>query len=315
MPPSLISHSKPYGIMKIIKSTKTSRAFYFDSLYEVLNATPPEGRAEYSSEKTDFDFYGVPFSTYRDVIFADKKDRSLSQRKAQFDSEVTVLHAPHLNEGVSLATAEYGDEVWDMVSFIQGEDDCMLNMQFNTQSTPHVRLLFDISATCNIEEDQIRDRARAMLSLVTALNDAGTSVTLDVCMCTKFNARPKDGKRDVTFRNAYIVNVIDSRSAIDMRKIFYVLGCREGVRRLAFTMQDIAWKEVDSMHTSSGITESSREFYQLTRGSGDAEWTDHIDLGHLYDIVENTTLRGSKASGREIGSRLINKARDMGLIA
>lgn len=294
--------------MQILQSTKTSRVYYFDSLYDAVNRKTPQefydagGDPEGTKESY---FHGVPLDTYKSVIFANKQCEDLRKRKAEFDSEMITLDAPSLTDGVTLGTQEYGDEVWDMVSFIQGEDECMLDMRFDVAATPHVRLLFDISATVGVEESAMIARAKAFLALVDALHKSGTAVTLDVAFASCYITRKR-------YNAVHIVNVLKSTEQVDMRKMFYILGCREGLRRMMFKIQETCYHETDKMLKDAKLKDT--DAYWQGRGQGNKEWMSDVNLSDRYDMSVCTTMTRNN-HGDEMAAHLINRARQLRLIA
>ncbi|NDC89637.1 MAG: hypothetical protein EB075_12720, partial [Bacteroidetes bacterium] len=282
--------------------------------YDAVNRKTPQefydaGGDPEGTEQTYF--HGVALDTYKSVIFANEQCEDLRKRKAEFDSEMITLDAPSLTDGVTLGTQEYGDEVWDMVSFIQGEDECMLDMRFDVAATPHVRLLFDISATANVEESGMIARAKAFLALVDALQKSGTAVTLDVAFTSCYFKEDKPGKR---YNAVHIVNVLKSTEQADMRKMFYILGCREGLRRMMFKLQETCYHETDKMLEDAKVKVGDRESYWQRRGSGNRGWMSDVNLSDRYDMSVCTTMTRNN-HGHEMAANLINRARQLRLIA
>lgn len=294
--------------MQILQSTKTSRVYYFDSLYDAVNRKTPQefydaGGDPEGTEQTYF--HGVALDTYKSVIFANEQCEDLRKRKAEFDREMITLDAPALTDGVTLGTQEYGDEVWDMVSFIQGEDECMLDMRFDVAATPHVRLLFDISATASVEESAMIARAKAFLALVDALHKSGTAVTLDVAFASCYITSKR-------YNAVHIVNVLKSTEQVDMRKMFYILGCREGLRRMMFKIQETCYHETNKMLKDAKIKDT--DSYWQGRGQGNKEWMSDVNLSDRYDMSVCTTMTRNN-HGHEMAANLINRARELRLIA
>jgi hypothetical protein len=160
-------------------------------------------------------------------------------------------------------------ETLDLGRYCADEPECLYEPVL-TSEVRHGRvvpILVTISASCSVDESQIRARGAAVAALANVLRQAG--FTLDVWVAEAVRGR---GVGDVR-RHCSLVHVQPANAPLDMGRLLYATGHPTMLRRLVFSVQEDEPTEV-------------RAGFGFTPGGGYGMPTDAVieDLHHAPGV-------------------------------
>lgn len=261
-----------------------------DFLTDVLLAKPysPTSGGAYNNPKRDDvdDFYGYTLGRMMDAITA---HRPIAEHSGALERLQSLGYNGVANT-LARVTDPSGTEVSDYAGFYTGDPDAMVEYRHEDVNDNVIKIAFNVCATASCKNDHFEARAAGLLSLINALESQGTAVHIDA-----FN-----------YSEDYRGNVITwfpvkrAEDPLDLLHLYYTMGRKEGLRRMAFVMEDELNRKGligDWWHESGRGTVTERVPSELTHG---------------YDWVWQA---GMLSSNRDyIGRDILNKARRDGLI-
>lgn len=272
-------HTYKIGDTSVIKA---------DFLTDVLLAKPrnPTASGAYNKSKGDDadGFYGYTLGRMMDAITA---HRPIAEHGGALERLQSLGYNGVANT-LARVTDPSGTEVSDYAGFYTGDPDAMVEYRHEDVSDNVIKIAFNVCATASCKDDQFEDRAAGLLSLVNALESQGTAVHIDAFNYSEFHR----GNVITWFP------VKRAEDPLDLLHLYYTMGRKEGLRRMAFAMEDQLAREKligKWWHESGRGMVTKRVPSELTQG---------------YDWVWQEGMFTSS----NMASDILNKARRDGLI-